>query len=61
MQPYSSKALHFLALSVKVHIEKLEAALAATDDEVIAWFRESLQQIKDAGLLHGYLAALPDD
>ena len=32
----------------------------ATDDEVIAWFRESLQQIKDAGLLHGYLAALPE-
>ena len=33
MQPFSSKALHFLALSVKVHIEKLEADLAATDDE----------------------------
>ncbi|MGE0495209.1 MAG: hypothetical protein AB7S38_38745 [Vulcanimicrobiota bacterium] len=33
MKPFSSKALHFLVLSVKVHIEKLEAALQATEDE----------------------------
>ena len=33
----------------------------ATDDEVTAWFRASLQDIKDAGLLNDYLAALPDD
>ena len=33
----------------------------ATDDEVTAWFRAALQDIKDAGLLDDYLAALPDD
>ena len=32
----------------------------ATDDEVTAWFRESLQQIDEAGLLDRYLAALPE-
>jgi hypothetical protein len=33
----------------------------ATDDEVTAWFRASLEEIKNAGLLDDYLAALPDD
>ncbi len=31
-----------------------------TDDEVISWFQETLQQIVDAGLLEDFFSALTD-